>query len=79
MNIIIKVIYKNITGLFDCQIISSEREIKIWKNFSKEGTVPRNINDDTEKHVLCYTLKGSEFRKLFFNGFLIITYDRLAV
>ncbi len=55
MNIIIAVIYKNITGLFDCQIISSEREIKIWKNFSKEGTVPRNINDHTEKHVLCYT------------------------
>ena len=48
MNIIIAVIYKNITGLFDCQIISFEREKKIWKNFSKEGTVPRNINDDTE-------------------------------
>ena len=37
MNIIIAVIYKNITGLFDCQIISFEREKRSGKTFQKKG------------------------------------------
>ena len=55
MNITIIVIYKKITGLFDCQSISFEREIKkSGKTLQKKGPlVPRNVNDNTKKHILC--------------------------